>query len=131
MNDDRRTLVELSRGWMQAIATNDAAAIGGYMAEDWVLVTPQAGPVQKADFLGAIARGDLVHDSMEVEGEEHVQLFDNGAVLVSRVQNHGRYLGESFSYDEWSTDTYVRTNDGWRCVITALTPAFESQAAEG
>jgi ketosteroid isomerase-like protein len=131
MNDDRQTLVELSRGWMKAIAGNDATAIGSYMAEGWVLVTPQAGPVQREDFLGAIARGDLVHDSMKVTGEEHVQLFGDGAVLVSRVQNHGRYLGEPFSYDEWSTDTYVRTDTGWRCVITALTPAFESQAAAG
>lgn len=122
MNDEERKLTELSRVWMQAIATNEVAAIEPFMSEEWVLVTPQAGPVQREQFLGSIASGALVHHDMVTVGEPLVRIYGDGAVMVSHVQNRGSFQGQPFSFDEWSTDYYVRDGDTWRCVVTALTP---------
>ena len=119
---EEETIVSLSEAWMRAIASNRAPDIEPYMADEWLLVTPEAGPVEKRQFLEAIGSGDLVHDDMRTSGEPRVRIYGNSAVLISRVRNHGRYQGQPFEYDEWSTDTYVRSGDGWRCVLTALTP---------
>jgi ketosteroid isomerase-like protein len=122
-------LIALSEAWMQAIVSNDAKAIEPYMADEWLLVTIEAGPVKKQQFLGAIESGALVHDAMGSVGEPIVRLYGDSAVLVQHVQNRGSYDGQSFSYDEWSTDTYVRVDGRWRCVITALTPGGSPQGS--
>ena len=115
-------LVALSKAWMQAIATNRAEDIAPFMTDDWQLITLEAGPISKEHFLGAIASGGLVHDDMHSVDDPCVRLYGDSAVIIARVQNHGRYAEVPFQYDEWSTDTYVRTPDGWRCAVTALTP---------
>ena len=122
MTSTEKELVTLSHAWMQAIVTNKSAAVRPYMADEWMLVTPQAGPVPKEQFLGAIERGDLTHEAMRTLGDVSVRVYGDTATLVSRVQNRGAYAGEPFTYDEWSTDVYVRHDGQWRCVLTALTP---------
>jgi len=118
-----RDLTTFMEDWMKAIAANDVEAISPYMAEEWALVTLEAGPIDKARFLGAIERGDLVHHDMRSVGEPLVRVYGDTAVMVSRVQNSGTFQGQPFTYDEWSSDTLVRTAGGWRCVLTALTPS--------
>ena len=86
---EERSLVSVSDAWMEAIATNRVADIEPYMADEWLLVTPEAGPVAKRQFLDAIARGDLAHDDMCSLDKPFVRIYGNTAVLVSRVQNHG------------------------------------------
>jgi ketosteroid isomerase-like protein len=122
MSSTEEELVTLSHAWMRAIVTNKAADVEAYMADEWVLVTPQAGPVGKQQFLGAIQGGDLTHEAMGTVGDVSVRVYGDTATLVSRVQNRGAYAGEPFTYDEWSTDVYVRSYGQWRCVLTALTP---------
>jgi ketosteroid isomerase-like protein len=119
---EQRHIAKLSEDWMGAIATNKAADIARYMADEWVLVTPEAGPIDKRRFLDAIASGDLVHHDMHAVGEPRLQVYGKSAVMVSRVQNQGAYQGQAFAYDEWSTDVYVKTDGKWLCVMTALTP---------
>jgi ketosteroid isomerase-like protein len=85
--------------------------------------------VARSTFLDAIAAGTLVHDEMITVGEPRVRVDGDCAVLVAHVQNRGSFQGDPFSFDEWSTDTYLKTGDGWRCVVTALTPVAGAESA--
>ena len=115
-------LINLIRDWEKAIVANDADAISQYMTDDWVLVTPEAGIIQRGQFLDAIAAGQLTHAAMQSD-PVRVKTYDDMAVVTVRGSNHGAYLGEPFSADEWITDV-IRNQDGrWRCVLTHLTPA--------
>ncbi|MGH2569270.1 MAG: nuclear transport factor 2 family protein [Bacteroidota bacterium] len=113
-------LVKLLRAWTQAIASNNAGAIGQFMSDDWVIVG-ETGVTERGDFLGAIETGDLTHEAMEIN-VRRVRVYENLAVVTGRGTNSGTFKGEPFSADEWSTDVFVKKDGLWRCVLTHLTP---------
>ena len=115
-------LTGLLHAWASAIVSNSAEAIGRYMAEDWVLVTPEAGPVEGNRFLSVVEQGKLTHDAMDFDDPMRVRVYGSAAVVTGHLKNSGRYEGERFSADEWSTSVFVQTDGEWRCVLTALTP---------
>lgn len=119
---DRSEIVELALAWAGAIVSNDAAAIGGFMADDWIIVGPD-GATAKADFLAQVASGDLTHDMMRSVGEPRVAIHGTMAVCTARVINSGHFRGRRFSADEWTTDVFVRHDMGWTCVLSHVTPA--------
>lgn len=114
---------ELAAAWNQAIVANDAEAISGFVTPDWVLVG-QDGPGQGTDFLTLVSTGELTHSAMEtVEDTERLRIYGDTAVRTARVTNTAHYRGRTFVADEWTTDVYIRTDQGWRCVLSHVTPA--------
>jgi ketosteroid isomerase-like protein len=127
MNYDqaRYELVDLVKAWEQAIVADDPEAIGRFMAGDWVLVTPESGVVDRSRFLDAVASGALTLEAMESD-VIRVRAYDDTVVLTARGTNNGAFQGQPFRSDEWITDVFVKQADGWRCVLTHLSPAASS-----
>jgi len=125
--DDKGEIVELALAWAEAIVANDAAAIGAFMAGDWVIVGPD-GATAKADFLGLVASGDLTHDMMRTVGDARVEIHGATAVYTARVINSGHFRGQRFIADEWTSDVFVRLGNSWKCVLSHVTPAAQSAA---
>ena len=121
-------LAGLLHDWARAIVSDDATAIGRYMTEDWVLVTPEAGAVERAGFLGAVEQGLLTHEAMDFDGSMRVRVYGDAAVVTGHLTNNGMYDGAPFRADEWSTSVFVQTDGGWKCVLTALTPVAGAAA---
>ena len=72
----REELQDLSAAWESAIVSNDADAIGRFMAEDWMIVW---GGSQRGDFLTVVASGDF--NSRNISGEIiSVRLYGEAAV---------------------------------------------------
>jgi ketosteroid isomerase-like protein len=115
-------LANLTAAWNQAIVSNDVGAISQFMADDWVLVTPESGVIERARFLEAIESGALTHEAMDSD-VLRVRIYEDSAVLTARGRNNGTFQGHAFRADEWITDVFVKQQDGWRCVLTHLTPA--------
>jgi ketosteroid isomerase-like protein len=117
-----RELASVEAAFNRAVVSNDVAEISACISDDWILVTPEAGPVSREGFLQAVEQGILSHDSMSKD-IERVRVYGNVAVVTGRGRNTGMFKGASISADEWVTDIYVRTDDHWVCVLTHLTPA--------
>jgi uncharacterized protein (TIGR02246 family) len=111
--------------WADAIAANDVERMATFVTDDWVLVDV-GGQVTAGAFHEVVRNGTLRHDTMvhDITGIRH--LSDDIAVIMTHCQNTGVYQGEPISADEWTTDIVIRTNDGWRCVLTQLTPRSAS-----
>jgi hypothetical protein len=62
MEEIREDLETVSAAWERAMVSNDAVAIGQFMAEDWVIVSA-TGITKKGDFLAVVASGDLAPTS--------------------------------------------------------------------
>ena len=107
----------------QAMIANDVSAIKACTTEDWVLVTPESGPVSRDTILALISSGALSHDSMTKE-IARVAVYGPTAIVTSRGQNTGSFNGKRISADEWITDVYQQGVEGWLCVLTHLTPAI-------
>jgi len=119
---DRALFEALESAFNAAMVSNDVARIAACVADDWVLVTPERGPIDGRFILGAIERGVLLHDAMTKQTHRVVRYGDI-AIVTGRGQNTGSFMGQAIAADEWITDVYRRTGEQWRCVLTHLTPA--------
>ncbi|MDY7103309.1 MAG: nuclear transport factor 2 family protein [Actinomycetota bacterium] len=114
----------VATAWDEAIVADDPNAIARYAEPDWVLIGA-TGIITCDRFLEVVRNGLLTHHTMSHEIVD-VRLFDDVAVVVSRVQNTGAFDGEEFTNDEWTTDVYVRRGDTWRCSVTQLTAVADA-----
>lgn len=118
---DQKAVFSISESWAEAMITNDADAIGGFMTDDWRMVS-KFGVSKKADLLALIVSGELTHSSFELRELSGIQIIrGETAVLTGRVTNTASFRGQSFEADEWTTDIFVRTSEGWKCVVTHIT----------
>jgi len=117
---DYSELVIMVKQWTSAIISNDVEKIGKFMSDEWIIVG-ETGTMNKRDFLDLIRSGDLMHHSMD-DNLDRVKFYNNVAVVTGRGKNNGTYKGKAFSSDEWITDVFHKTSEGWLCVLTHLTP---------
>lgn len=117
-----KELEAVEENFNQAVISNDIAKISACISDDWILVTPEAGPVPKEKFLQAVEQGILSHDSM-TKDIHSVRVYGEVAVVTGRGRNTGKFKGTPISADEWVTDVYVKTGGRYVCVLTHLTPA--------
>jgi len=113
-------LVKLEKELAQAVTKNDADAVDGFLADDWIIVDPDGGIIDKARFLGVIKSGVLSHELME-SADLRVRLYGNTAVVTGLTTTKGKFMGQDFASCERATDIFVKRNDRWQCVFTQLT----------
>lgn len=126
MTSDRDALVAAEHAFNLAMVSNDTAKIEQCVTPDWVLVTPERGPIAGQQVLTAIRTGVLSHDMMTKQ-VEHVWVMGDVASVTGRGQNTGMFRNEPIAADEWITDIYHRVDGKWRCVLTHLSPALECE----
>ena len=113
-------LLRLEKELAQAVVKNDADAVGRFLSDDWIIVDPDGGIVDKPRFLGVIRSGALSHEMMESD-DVRVRTYGNTAVVTALTTTKGRFMGQDFTSCERATDIFVKQDDRWRCVFTQLT----------
>ena len=121
-DDDLTAFQAIEDRFNDAMVSNDVERIAQCITDDWVLVTPERGPVGREAILQVIASGLLTHDSMS-KRVLRARVYGDVAVVTGRGCNTGTFRGEPISADEWITDVYHRVQGRWRCVLTHLTAA--------
>jgi ketosteroid isomerase-like protein len=114
-------LADLEDRFNRAMVSNDVDAIAACITEDWLLVTPEAGPVPRARILDVVRSGRLTHSSM-TKVATHAAVIGDTAWVTGRGQNTGTFNGAPIAADEYITDIYRRVGDEWLCMLTHLTP---------
>jgi ketosteroid isomerase-like protein len=113
-------LLKLEDEFARAVVTNDADALNRLLADDWIIVEPDGGMIDKARFLGVIRSGALSHESME-SIDLRVRVYGNTAVVTGLTTSKGKFMGQDFTSCERATDIFVKQADRWQCVFTQLT----------
>jgi ketosteroid isomerase-like protein len=103
------------------MVSNDVALIGACIADDWVLVTPEAGVIPRKHILHVIEIGDLAHDTMSKD-ISRMRVYGDFAVVTARGRNTGSFKDQPIAADDWVTDVYRKIDGRWLCVLTHLTP---------
>jgi ketosteroid isomerase-like protein len=116
----RENLLRLENEFERAVANNDADALDGILADDWIIVGPDGDMTDKARFLGVIKSGVLSHELME-STDMTVRLYGNTAVVTALTTSKGKFMGQDFASCERATDIFVKQTDRWQCVFTQLT----------
>lgn len=115
-------LVALEDRFNRAMVSNDTDAIATCITDDWILVTPEAGPVPRERILEVIRSGKLAHHTMS-KSATHAAVVGDMAWVTGRGKNTGTFNGSPIEADEYVTDIYRRVGAEWRCMLTHLTPA--------
>ncbi|MEQ1519062.1 MAG: nuclear transport factor 2 family protein [Usitatibacteraceae bacterium] len=123
MIQDEIALRAAEDAFNQAMVSNDPDKIRDCITPNWILVTPERGPVSGEEVLGAIARGVLGHYTM-VKQEHLIRVFSDAAFVTGRGQNTGWFRSSPIEADEWITDIYRRIDGKWLCELTHLSPAL-------
>jgi ketosteroid isomerase-like protein len=113
-------LLKLEKEFAQAITNNDGEAVDGFLADDWIIVDPDGGIIDKVRFLEVIRSGALSHELME-SADSRVRLYGSTAVVTGLTTTKGKFMGQDFSSCERATDVFVKQDDRWLCVLTQLT----------
>lgn len=131
MNNDlgqtEQEILALSAAWSEAIVVNDTARIGEFMSDDWIIVSNH-GIMTREQFLSLVGSGQLIHDSMDLAELAQVKIYGDTAVLASRVTSVANFGGQKFPANEWTSDVFIKTSGGWKCVMTHITPVLETLA---
>jgi ketosteroid isomerase-like protein len=110
-------LLALSAERDAVLIGNDADAVAGYMADEWVYVGP-TGPVPKSDIIGWIETGRLQHHKMQMTSKPRVVVYGDTAVVTARMASSGAWDGTPYAADEWITDIYIRRAGRWVSVFS-------------
>jgi ketosteroid isomerase-like protein len=113
-------ILKLEREFGQAIMKNDPDAISRFLADDWIIVDPDGGIIDKSRFLGVISSGALTHEVMD-SNDVRVRLYGDAATVTALTNTKGKFMGQEFATQERATDVFVRQNGGWQCVVSQLT----------
>jgi ketosteroid isomerase-like protein len=113
-------VLRLEKEFSQAIVKNDARAVGQFLADDWIIIDPDGGIIDKARFLGVIESGALTHEMMESD-ETRVRIYGNTAIVTALTTTKGKFSGQAFTTQERATDVFVNHNGRWLCTFSQLT----------
>jgi ketosteroid isomerase-like protein len=113
-------LLKWESEFAQAVARNDVNALDRFLDDEWVIVDPDGGIIDKERFLSVIGSGVLSHESMN-STEVKVRLFGDTAVVTALTTTTGNFMNKNFTSCERATDVFIKQPDRWRCVFTQLT----------
>lgn len=113
-------LLKLENEFARAVASNDVDALDKLLADDWIIVEPDGGMIDKARFLVVIRSGALSHKSME-STDLSLRVYGNTALVTGLTTSKGKFMGQDFTSCERATDIFVKQADRWQCVFTQLT----------
>ena len=119
-NDARTELLKWEEDFAKAVVSNDADAIGKFLADDWVIIDPDRSIIDKARFLGVIKSGLLTHDLMESD-DVQVRLYGDCAVVTTLTRTKAKFAGQELTTQERATDVFVKRAGRWQCVFSQLT----------
>ena len=119
-SDAKEELLKLEKDFEQAVVTNNAEAIGKFLAGDWIIIDPDGGVIDKARFLSVIKSGALTHEMMESD-DVNVRTYGDSAVVTALTTTKGKFAGQEFSTRERATDFFVKQGGRWQCVFSQLT----------
>ncbi|WP_161964938.1 nuclear transport factor 2 family protein [Ornithinimicrobium cerasi] len=102
---------------LQALVDADLEVLEVLHAEDFRLVPPPGTQLDRDDYLGAVAAGDIDYLLFEPVSEIEVTVDGATAVLTYRSQIHLDAAGQGeLEHDAWHTYVYERGSEDWQVV---------------
>lgn len=118
--DTRNELLRWEKDFAKAVVSNNADAIGKFLADDWVIIDPDGGIIDRARFLDVINSGMLSHNLMESD-DVQVRSYGDCAIVTALTRTKAKFAEQEFMTQERATDVFVRRAGRWQCVFSQLT----------
>jgi ketosteroid isomerase-like protein len=113
-------ILKIEKDFGQAIIRNDADAVGQFLADDWIIIDPDGGVIDKARFLSVIKSGALTHEQMDSD-DVRIRIYGDTATTTALTRTKGKFMGQDFTTQERATDVLVKRDGRWQVVFSQLT----------
>lgn len=112
---DRLAVAALDTEYQAAVERNDAETMARILHEDFALVLGNGKTHTREELLDAARTKRIVYErQVEDAGTQVVRVWGDTAVVTARLWLKGVKEGTAFDRRLWFSDTYVRTESGWR-----------------
>ena len=112
---DRDAVALIDRNYQDAVKRNDADAMQKILHPDFLLVLGDGRRFDRNDLLKDARRGRFIYELQdEVPGSQSVMVWGDTAIVTAKLRLRGLNDGKPFDRTLWFSDTYVRTDRGWR-----------------
>jgi len=113
-DDARQTLIDLQHAWMDAWLGDDRATLDAILAPEFTLTSARTD--QLVDRAGWLALLDTVKGEAFAYDEIRVDLFQDAAVVHSRVSQSARVGDQRWDGRFVLTDVWIRRDGRWQVV---------------
>jgi ketosteroid isomerase-like protein len=114
-DDPKAIVAALDTQYQAAVKANDAATMSRILTDDFVLVTGRGQAFKKPDLLKDARDKTTIYEHQEEEtGSQTVRVWGDTAVVTALLWIKGTRAGAPIDYKLWFSDTYVRTQGGWK-----------------
>lgn len=105
----------LDTEFQAAVKRNDAATVDRILHPDFVMVRGDGGVVSREAVIAESRSGLYAYEQQdELPGTQTVRVWGDTAVVTAQLWIKGTRAGKPFDRKLWFSDTYVRTQDGWK-----------------
>ncbi|MEZ5499125.1 MAG: nuclear transport factor 2 family protein [Steroidobacteraceae bacterium] len=113
---DRQTVSALDTAYQAAVERGDVAVMGSILHAGMILVLGDGSVHTRADLLESARSSQVVFEHQKEDpGTQTVRMYGRDtAIVTARLCLKGRRRGRPFESHLWFSDTYVRTDQGWR-----------------
>ncbi len=114
-NADRDAVAMIDRNYQDAVKRNDADAMQKILHPDFLLVMGDGRRFDRNDLLRDARRQRFIYELQdEVPDTQSVMVWGDTAIVTAKLRLKGLKEGTPFDRTLWFSDTYVRTDRGWR-----------------
>ena len=118
---DEQEVRQMIQKYRSALLQRDMPVLEKIWADDYVFVNASGEVLTKAQRLSNLKSGATSLDSINDEENITVRVYQNSAVVTSRVTLKGQYSGKQISGQYRSTLVWVKGPAGWQLVSNQLT----------
>src|SRR5437870_1814451 len=101
----QEAILELERRFGEAMIRNDADAIGRLLSDDWIIIDPDGGVIDRSRFLAVIKSGALKHEAMDSVAIR-VRTYPYTATVTAVTRSSTKHFGTVFTTHERATDAF-------------------------
>ena len=125
---DAEIVAALDTEYQAAVAKNDADTMDRILADDFVLVLGNGTVHTKSDLINEAHAGKIHYEQqIEIDNSQKVRVWGNTAVVTAKLWLKGTREEKSFDRKLWFSDTYVRTDKGWKYVFGQASLALPNE----
>lgn len=112
---DRDAVARIDRSYQEAVKRNDAEAMKKIMHPDFQLVLGDGRRFDREDLLNDARRARFIYELQDEEPDsQSVMVWGDTAIVTAKLLLKGTNDGKPFERQLWFSDTYVRTDRGWK-----------------
>lgn len=113
-------ILKIEKDFEQAVIKNDSDAVGQFLTDDWIIINPDGGVIDKARFLSVIRSGTLTHEQLDSD-DVRIRAYGDTAIATALTRTKGKFMGQDFTTQERATDVLVKKDGRWQIVFSQLT----------